>query len=1172
MLGATNVNLRYFFYPIGNTPAVNVFNCRVPPPPIHKLEEEQVKILFLACGDPRNLLFTLWCKPIQDEHIKWEFTCCDIEIAIIGNHACLFSRIALIVDFSARNIILFSLIVDNASSASIWKIFYHFFVTNADIAILKSQTDKLLSNSETPEIWSCSKYGGFIKFLSQDTLFRLRAFWKQYSSMAGLDADKAASFEGDAREEIQKTLKRNHEEDVIFLRGVRSATVHWARAMPVLSSCFRKFWETGVVAGNATDLHDLGEGGYGRLNPLFALSSAPTGKFAVHYGSDPLLAFHLASAFDDETCSEQGLGTKIVALAKFQFSEWCTALKSDALRLCYELQVSQSKANLIPKLVRAYTSPWSSTELKLLDLNGPLERRLFDIIETSNLVDHVGMLNVLLHLLRAAEDITAALPALLCSDVAAISLILGLSPSVHLIPYTASAAGLEEVLGLTASENTGRQSQYHMEISWRVPSFGDSIQAHDCSAFYQLAYQFDQLARYFFKLYLTMFSCEDMGSMMESMMRRSRSPLSVDLRHYNRTTFVILLSLTKKRVQTDWTSFMTCLLGMIQADRQLLVGATVFRLCPPHRVVRTPYGRPRACLAGTGLLGREGAPPIVYLALTVPRQKLDIFMEDKDPRGTPGLYVSVWDVEQRFDNSFFAIQCFFGQLKDRSVDNSICDVIPDHHGWRGVADLIVTCAVPTWSLLLGPREGIRIALTVSSAPSTCHYIPKLGIRMAIFECGLDSRNLRVLAEPPGLNCNPKKQHAAAEQNIPSQMEYCWVHLDEDSCAKTLRVQTASKVMTSDAKPMVTQVSPCTMDLSLQNSAELRLSYPYPIDGAQLKIKSISRGIELTVSIASALSFGGYNHNLFPIYMCERQPIPLLIPSIDLDKQAVIPVVAKLDWVKQFMGLMLSDRERKLYEERSALTSNPLLQLKISINAILQGFAGTNPYHGQYQIFQLVCKHKNNSSDTLIFASALRHNFLHGSILLDAYVVPLSKARVFELSKSLNYLVMSGKILSIVLKSREEEILWKKLLPVQAECCRQAWHHQESCQYVSKGLIPLSFEHSQLPICCCGENQDMDGFPRFQNWEALAEFATRIAIMPISAIPYLETFTSKEQKGHMSKIHAPLLNMGTSDEACDNCGQNVMQLKKCSQCGIVSYCDRDCQKAAWKRHKKVCRKD
>lgn len=67
MLGETIVNLKYFFYPIGNTPAVNVFHCRVPPPspPERELHEKKVKILLLACGDPRSLLFTLWCKSEQ---------------------------------------------------------------------------------------------------------------------------------------------------------------------------------------------------------------------------------------------------------------------------------------------------------------------------------------------------------------------------------------------------------------------------------------------------------------------------------------------------------------------------------------------------------------------------------------------------------------------------------------------------------------------------------------------------------------------------------------------------------------------------------------------------------------------------------------------------------------------------------------------------------------------------------------------------------------------------------------------------------------------------------------------------------------------------------------------------------------------------------------------------
>ena len=45
--------------------------------------------------------------------------------------------------------------------------------------------------------------------------------------------------------------------------------------------------------------------------------------------------------------------------------------------------------------------------------------------------------------------------------------------------------------------------------------------------------------------------------------------------------------------------------------------------------------------------------------------------------------------------------------------------------------------------------------------------------------------------------------------------------------------------------------------------------------------------------------------------------------------------------------------------------------------------------------------------------------------------------------------------------------------------------------------------------------------------------------------------------------------------CDNCGKNESQLtiplKCCAKCRQCSYCSRDCQKADWKNHKKVCRK-
>jgi hypothetical protein len=1043
----------------------------------------------------------------------------------------------------------------------------------------------------------------------------VRKIWTQYSEIAGWNNSEASSLESETREAISIMVRENHDENVFFSNVIRSATVHWALAMPVLSSYFKRFWETGVIAGNAADIQNLGESG--RVNPLLAVSSAPSGRFAVHYGTDPLLGFHLASAFDDGIFPEQELEKRVVSLAKLQFREWCAALKDqvysrtveitffsgDALRLCYELQASHNSVESIPNIVRMYTSPWTSTEMNLLELDRSPGRRLFDIIETSNLVDHVGMLNVLPAvvpllsrqstsvmftntLLRAAKDITLALPALLCSDVTTISLILGLAPTLCLFPYTAHAVGLEEMVDLTASKDTGLQSQYHIGISWRVPTFADSIEAQNSAAScYQLVYQYDQLAKYFFKLYLTMFRCEDMESLMKSLKRRTISPLSIDLQHYTRMTFVIVLSLAKSRVHTDWTACMKSLLSMIQADRQLLVGSNsvqeiylLFHLFglftsdilqkPAHNIGRTPYGQPRVCHDDPGLLGREDVPSIVYLALTVPRQKLDIFTKVKDPRGTPGVHVSVRNIEQGFDNSFFAIQCFFGQLVTHPTDNTTCDVLQDEHGWRGAADLIVTCAVPTWSMLLGAKKNLRVALTISSTPFTSQYISVLGARMSVFECGLDSHNLRFLTGPPGVLNNCQKWYLASEKAMPPEMEMCLVTLDENSCARTLRVRKPSGIEKYVAMPVVTQISPCTLTVDFGSSAPISLSFPYPINGEQHDTKLVSGAVELKVSIASSLSHGGYDYNIFPMQMCERQPIPLLMPSLNLDKQPWIPILGEFDWIKHFMGLMLSSRERKLHEDTSVLTADPLLQLKSSINAIFQSFTGANPHHGRYQTFQLVCKHKNNSSDTLLFASALRHNSLHGSLLLDAYVVPLSRRRVSKLSEELKHLVGSGQMLSIVLKSREEEMLWKKLLPVQVECCRQTWHHKDDCQYCSEGLIPLSLDHSQLPICSCGESQDISGFPRFQNWRAIANYATRIAIIPLSAIPCLERFMSREQEQDVGVVRARRTK-GIRDDYCDNCGQSATPLKKCSRCRSVSYCNRDCQKLAWKAHKKEC---
>ncbi|KAI1128618.1 putative MYND domain protein [Nemania abortiva] len=43
------------------------------------------------------------------------------------------------------------------------------------------------------------------------------------------------------------------------------------------------------------------------------------------------------------------------------------------------------------------------------------------------------------------------------------------------------------------------------------------------------------------------------------------------------------------------------------------------------------------------------------------------------------------------------------------------------------------------------------------------------------------------------------------------------------------------------------------------------------------------------------------------------------------------------------------------------------------------------------------------------------------------------------------------------------------------------------------------------------------------------------------------------------------------DTCNNCQKASANLKRCAKCSTTPYCSRDCQKADWKAHKKICGK-
>ena len=177
-------------------------------------------------------------------------------------------------------------------------------------------------------------------------------------------------------------------------------------------------------------------------------------------------------------------------------------------------------------------------------------------------------------------------------------------------------------------------------------------------------------------------------------------------------------------------------------------------------------------------------------------------------------------------------------------------------------------------------------------------------------------------------------------------------------------------------------------------------------------------------------------------------------------------------------------------------------------------------------------------------------------------MPLTQARVTRMLPAVQNLV-GGKPLCITV-SEEESILWKQLLPALAERYRYTWTHSDACEYRVQGRIPLSTAHNENPLCSCGEGRAIEAFPTRSECMPLARYVTRIAISPISAVPYVESMCSPNPQDklgfsalrQMGQSYPASLNVPLSAAVmrCGNCGKQGDSLKTSARCGKAMSCD------------------
>lgn len=652
----------------------------------------------------------------------------------------------------------------------IWNIFYHFVLDQESLSLLIEQCRKLLALAKDSESWNAGPYARFLTVCDKRTLAELHRFWSLYVATAGYSPDHRKRFQKNFFDGMKEVNKRHA--DGLVISSSRSAGPLLPLAVKAVPKQFRNFWLTGITDDG---LHSTEQATF--VNPTFAFSMSGD-EFAVHYGSDPVAGFHLAEVFAtsrDET--PVVLVQKLVQAARSQFSQWCTSVvkllrvtsttspklivrmfAGDALMLCQAFAHLNSYGVTVTPIS---SSPWKASRIEFEEnqygkgASSPAPTT-FNVIDTSNVSDHVGLLNLLVvtaPILSKSPFATLCTEALLsygdapstvilerlCGDMQTISLLLGIVPSAFLSRFT-TRSNVHETL-LQAFDSAG--IQYHEQVVWRAIG-GEHL----------ISFTPDQLGRFLFGVYLKMFSDENMARQLQNIsLSATRALLEQTFVHYTRRSFVQFLSHIKPRVQTDWIRVMEKFDDQVMRDTNLILGSNFYQemCCHFHLLdivtftsMEQSYIRNLRIRTNSAIFRDwESIPAVVTVVLVVPRSKITAVESELRLAKTPLLQCEIRNAS--LWNIFAHISAAYGKLETTGTGQmKTATIVEEKEGEPTPSPLIVFFSVPSSALMLSYNAtvGFRTRPTPRMSLSPLLTEP-------IFDTPLeDSRHVHILAEPP----------------------------------------------------------------------------------------------------------------------------------------------------------------------------------------------------------------------------------------------------------------------------------------------------------------------------------------------------------------------------------------------------------------------------------------
>ncbi|GJE85054.1 zinc finger MYND domain-containing protein [Phanerochaete sordida] len=1043
----------------------------------------------------------------------------------------------------------------------LWNIFYHFFLDGRSPNLLLDQAQKLSDASGNVAIWNQSEYAKFIDIGTTYTLRELHRLWTLYAQTKSFSPTRRADFTAKFTAGFKNTGR--DKETTFDPTASRSAGPVAIQALESCREATFRFWESGTTFTSRSAIDAATE-----VNPTFAYAMGDEG-FMPHHGTDPLAAFHLAPIFATASMTNLPPLGQIYRAVQEQFFAWCSAFHeciqsgpaklrirvvvADALALCQalQLQAAQSDASVFPRV-----SAWKALLLSLdgEDYSSRSAPLTFDVIDTSNLCDHVGTVNVLVatspllkrspsaalyteSLLSSGEDPIMSFATSLCSDVTAVSLLFDLTPA-SCLAGCGTRSGVHELASYYMGKG-GRQ--YHERLTWKRPS---QFAARPCRP---VAFDPADVASLLFRVYLRMFAHEAVPD------TRSHTAATSQVRalsrvHYTRRSFA-------NTIATDWSAVCDQL-----AQHLHLAGVwSTDSLVPgnQHLYVNKVSGPFREW---------KSVPPVVCVAFVVPCAKLSP-LDDPDAPPNPVLAVELLCGGDRGSNYFASIDAAFGALCVTGTGECKRAIIEeDSRGKAGGADVVISVCVTSAILAVDP-SALQVRLSVAHSPSAV-LVEKLGPRMLVHYVPLsDGEQVHVLRERPtvaeGVSAAIPQLPQVVPPPTPAPVS---LSVDGAKVGKMTRRLDAVEVLTKavlasrDTAVTTKQAGPSEIEVSIGSAHKETFAFPYPVDAtkARLRVARKSAWIEI---VAEPCLLGHPDTPVearFPITMDHQTPIPWAIHRLNLERLPVLSTSGipkeRLGWLNTHVSLALSDREQRA---REAKTMDTLAHVKDSLHSIVvhaSGFQGPKPV--SVVGLNLAAR---GGVDTLLFIPELRVDVAAHTIVADAYVLPVHISVLPELMQPIS--AITPEILQVMVTD-DECMAWKHLLPNLVEHCR-TWVHTPQCAYRAPGArIPLVAEYAEIPICACGQGKVGGAFRAHDEWAPFAPYVTRVALSPLFAVSFLESVAGK-LKGLKDDLNSRLADTSSSS------GTDGVEADLSRRCKKVAYCGDDCQRKDWKSHKRFC---